>query len=116
VWFEGKRVVLTTGSHREQAYWVSGGRPGELALVPVVWMIREERLLDRADAFLTPPDVPLGETHWSGNCIACHAVAGEPRRDPTGSAFDSTVAELGIACEACHGPGAAHVDRHRDPV
>src|SRR5688572_10016598 len=22
VWFEGKRVVLTTGSHREQAYWV----------------------------------------------------------------------------------------------
>src|SRR5690606_32238989 len=26
------------------------------------------------------------------------------------------VAELGVACEACHGPGARHVDRHRDPV
>jgi hypothetical protein len=30
--------------------------------------------------------------------------------------FDTRVAELGITCEACHGPGAAHVERHRDPV
>jgi hypothetical protein len=116
VWFEGKRVVLTTGSHREQAYWVDGRRSGELALVPFVWMIRERKLLPRAEAFLTPPDVPLGDTHWSGNCIACHAVAGEPRRDESGVAFTTRAAELGIACEACHGPGAAHAERHRDPV
>lgn len=117
VFFEGKRIVLATGSHREQAYWVDGpSRPGELVLVPFVWMIREHQLLPRAEAFLTPPDVPLGATHWSGNCIACHAVAGEPRREDHGLAFATRAAELGIACEACHGPGAAHVDRHRDPV
>jgi predicted CXXCH cytochrome family protein len=116
VFHEGKRIVLTTGSHREQAYWVDGQRPGELALVPFVWMIREKKMLLRADAFLTPPDVPLGATHWAGNCIACHAVAGEPRRDEAGASFATRAAELGITCEACHGPGAAHVDRHRDPV
>jgi len=116
VWFDGKRVVLTTGSHREQAYWVKGKRAGELSLVPFVWMIREERLLPRAEAFLTPPDQPLGDTHWNSNCIACHAVAGEPRHDQAHDVFDTRVAELGIACEACHGPGAAHVERHRDPV
>lgn len=117
VFFDGKRIVLATGSHREQAYWVDGpSRPGELVLVPFVWMIREKKLLPRNEAFLTPPDVPLGATHWSGNCIACHAVAGEPRRDDHGLSFATRAAELGIACEACHGPGAAHVDRHRDPV
>lgn len=117
IFFEGKRVVLTTGSHREQAYWVDGPtRAGELVLVPFVWMIRENKLLARADAFLTPPGATLGDTHWSGNCIACHAVAGEPRRSHSGDAFATRAAELGIACEACHGPGAAHVERHRDPV
>lgn len=119
VFHDGKRVVLTTGSHREQAYWVAGARPGELTLVPFVWMIREKKLLPRAEAFLTPPDVPLAETHWGGNCIACHAVAGEPRREESGASgasFATRAAELGIACEACHGPGAAHVDKQRDPI
>lgn len=116
VWADGKRVVLTTGSHREQAYWVAGRRAGELALLPFVWMVRDARLVARAEAFLTPPDAPLGETHWGSNCIACHAVAGQPRHDPLRDAFDTRVGELGVACEACHGPGAAHVSRHRDPV
>ncbi len=116
VWADGKRVVLTTGSHREQAYWVAGDRPGELSLLPWVWMVRDARLVPRAEAFLTPPDAPLGETHWASNCIACHAVAGQPRHDPLHDAFDTRVGELGVACEACHGPGAAHVARHRDPV
>lgn len=116
VWADGERIVLTTGSHREQAYWVAGARPGELSLLPFVWMVRERRMLPRSEAFLTPPGVPLGETHWASNCIACHAVAGEPRHDASKDAFDTRAAELGVACEACHGPAAAHVERHRDPV
>ena len=116
VWHDGRRVLLTTGSHREQAYWAAGERPGELELLPVVWMVREAVLVPREEAFLTPPEAPLARTHWAGNCIACHAVAGQPRRADGGDAFDTRVAELGIACESCHGPGAAHVGRHRDPV
>jgi hypothetical protein len=36
-----RRVVLTTGSHREQAFWVSGERSGDLRLVPFVWLVRD---------------------------------------------------------------------------
>jgi hypothetical protein len=43
-------------------------------------------------------------------------VAGEPRHDKDKDHFDSQAAELGIGCEACHGPGAAHVARHQNPL
>jgi doubled CXXCH motif protein/cytochrome c554/c'-like protein len=110
-----RRVVLTTGSHREQAYWVHGERAGELRLLPFVWLVRDARFVPRRDAFLTPPEASMPAPRWNSSCIACHAVAGEPRHDEARDAFDTRAAELGIACEACHGPGGAHVAKHRDP-
>ncbi len=111
-----RRVVLTTGSHREQAFWVAGKRRGDLRLVPFVWLVKDEAFVPRREAFIIPPDAPMPPVRWASSCIACHAVAGEPRHDLERDAFDTRVAELGVSCEACHGPGAAHVERHRDPV
>ncbi|MBX3233163.1 MAG: hypothetical protein KIT84_20440 [Labilithrix sp.] len=113
---DGARIVLTTGAHREQAYWTAGDRPGELRIVPWVWLPRERALVPRHDAFLFPPNEPLPDVRWGGSCIACHAVAGEPRRDAAKDTWDTRAAELGVACEACHGPGAEHASLYRDPV
>ncbi len=110
-----RRVALVTGSHREQAYWLEGDRPGELVLFPFVWMARDSRFVARREAFLLPPEAPMPDVRWGSSCIACHAVAGEPRRDAEHDRWDTRVAELGITCEACHGPGRAHVERYRDP-
>ena len=69
---------------------------------------------------LHPPSDPLfSETgHWNSTCIACHATHGKPEFDtPFGSqpietqVVETTVAEFGIACEACHGPSAEHAAR-----
>jgi hypothetical protein len=111
-----RRVVLTTGSHHEQAYWVKGRRPGELRLFPFVFMIAEARWVPRRDAFLAPPDAPPHALRWNSNCIVCHTVGGRPGHDLGRDDFNTRVVELGIACEACHGPGGAHVRRHRDPI
>lgn len=111
-----RRVILTTGSHREQAFWVSGKRRGDLRLVPFVWLVKDEAFVPRREAFLIPPGEPMPPVRWASSCIACHAVAGEPRHDPETDAFDTRTAELGVSCEACHGPGGAHAARHRDPV
>lgn len=110
-----KPVALVTGSHREQAYWMPGERPGELSLFPFVWMVEDARFVARRDAFLLPPGAPMPDVRWASSCIACHAVAGEPRRDAVSDTWGTRVVELGIACEACHGPGRAHVERHADP-
>jgi predicted CXXCH cytochrome family protein len=53
---------------------------------------------------------------WNDNCVFCHNVAPNPGRDPVTGSFATTVAELGIACEACHGPGAEHASRNADPA
>jgi hypothetical protein len=53
---------------------------------------------------------------WNDNCVFCHNVAPDPGRDPASGAFRTTVAEMGIACEACHGPGGAHARANRDPL
>lgn len=111
-----RRVALLTGSHHEQAYWVSGKREGELRLFPFVWMIAEQRFIPRKDAFLQPPDAIVGALRWNSNCIGCHAVGGRPGHDPERDAFETSVVELGIACEACHGPAGAHVARFQDPI
>jgi len=80
-------------------------------------------------AFLFPDDAAIDDpgrpiygsgvfdrhvTRWNDNCVFCHNVAPNPGRDPSSGAFKTTVAELGIACESCHGPGAAHVRAHPD--
>jgi hypothetical protein len=111
-----RRVVLTTGSHHYQAYWFEGSRPGELRAAPFVWHREAERYLPRHDVFLQPPDAPDALVRWNSNCLACHATFAEPRHDDDRDAFDTRVVELGVACEACHGPGGAHVDHYGDPL
>jgi predicted CXXCH cytochrome family protein len=111
-----KRIVMTTGSHHMQTYWVRGRVDGRLYNFPFVWLRGDERWAPRDDVFLRAPQLRRQFATWQDNCIECHSVAGEPRFDRANNIFDPHVGELGIACEACHGPSEAHIHAHRDPV
>src|SRR4029079_17225105 len=76
-------------------------------------------------AFLTPDperngaaidlaDYQRHVTRWNDNCVFCHNVAPNPGFD--GARWNTEVAELGIACEACHGPAGEHARINRDPM
>ncbi len=119
------RVVMTTGSHHLQNYWVrrpSGGAlyrdspdNGALVQVPWVWLVDEARWVPVQDSFLGPPrEEPDPPLVWNTACFGCHSVATQPHFD--GQGFASRSAELGIACEACHGPGEEHVRANRSPL
>jgi hypothetical protein len=101
------RVALTTGSHHYQIYWLEEDGAPEMAQLPLVWHLGERQWLPRKTMFLTPPGPSGLETgRWPRTCINCHATNGTQRH----AADERThVAEFGIACEACHGPGGAHV-------
>ena len=117
------RVVQTTGSHHIQAYWVRNAE-GELEQFPWVYLIGEGRWISNAASFLhpEPEGEALGAFYWSRNCVFCHTtgpswppVVTQP--DGVMKEIDETaVVELGIACEACHGPGERHVRANRHPA
>jgi hypothetical protein len=107
-------IELMTGSHHMQVYWHPTGRARTLAIMPIVYLKEAERWIPRSSAFLQPPDFGKFEhelMRWNFTCLKCHTTNPDARHLPTAPAysFDSHVAELGISCEACHGPGAQHV-------
>lgn len=113
-------VELVTGSHHMQVYWVRG-RGGALEAFAFAYLLPEQRWVPNEWTLLRPPaehDALAGERveavyTWNRVCVKCHAVDGVPGFEPSTGEVSSTVAELGIACEACHGPGQAHAQRWR---
>ncbi|PWR00983.1 hypothetical protein DKT77_19615 [Meridianimarinicoccus roseus] len=61
-----------------------------------------------------PPDDGLHWTgpykNWNARCAECHATGFEKNYDPATRGYASTQAEIGVGCEACHGPGSAHLE------
>jgi predicted CXXCH cytochrome family protein len=52
---------------------------------------------------------------WDGNCVFCHNVKAQPNFDLKTRRYETEVAELGIACGACHGPAGQHASRAGSP-
>jgi hypothetical protein len=102
------RVALTTGSHNYQIYWLDVKGQPELGQLPLVWHLGEKRWVPRKSLFLAPPpeSVFAEGGRWPRSCIKCHTTNGTQIHSADGRTH---VAEFGIACEACHGPGAKHV-------
>lgn len=51
---------------------------------------------------------------WNARCAECHATDYQRNYDAQTRRYSSTQAEIGVGCEACHGPGSAHVDWAND--
>ncbi|MCB9753736.1 MAG: hypothetical protein H6713_27660 [Myxococcales bacterium] len=119
-----RRVLLITGSHNMQVYWVAAESRRKLHAFPFAYLLDEPdedargpgRWVPNESTLLRPP-LEGGVYTWNHVCIKCHAVAGQPglAREDAGR-VETRVGEFGIACESCHGPAAEHARRHRDPV
>lgn len=107
-------IVMTTGSHHMQAYWMATGQKRTMAMLPVIYWKEAERWIPRRSAFLLPPteEFTLEVGRWDRGCIQCHATGGHPREtiEHGRVVFDSSAAEFGVSCEACHGPAKKHVE------
>ncbi|RYH12074.1 tetratricopeptide repeat protein [Tropicimonas sp. IMCC6043] len=63
-------------------------------------------------------DLPASDAfHWTGpyktwnaRCAECHSTDYRRNYDPITRRYSSTYSEIGVGCEACHGPGSAHLD------
>ncbi len=86
--------------------------PGRLQSFDVVWDVAEERWYHLYPEQDLPPDDALHWTGpyktWNARCAECHATGFEKNYSPLERTYTSTQAEIGVGCEACHGPGEAH--------
>lgn len=90
---------------------------GRLQALPVAWDTRPESEQGQRWRQLYP-DVRdhHDQLHWTGPyqnwnlmCAACHVTGFVKAYDAQRDTYASTWRELGVGCEACHGPGGAHL-------
>ncbi len=111
-------VAYTFGVEPLQQYLVEfpGGRHQAL---PVVWDTRPAEDGGQGWFHLYPgEDIDHNdELHWTGRnqnwnymCAECHSTHLEKNYDVTTDTYQTTWSEINVACEACHGPGSAHLE------
>jgi predicted CXXCH cytochrome family protein len=102
-------VHYTLGARRFQGY-LSKLADGRIYVLPVFWHNEAKRWVDWKEITPVPddPDHDLRQI-WNVTCVNCHATNLAKNFDPATKTYATTWTEMGIGCEACHGPGAAHV-------
>ena len=90
---------------------------GRLQSLTIAWDTERGRWFHLYPDREIRPDDPL---HWTGRyqrwntmCAECHSTRLRPRYDADSDTYRTTWAAIDVGCQACHGPGAAHVERAR---
>ena len=111
-------VRYTFGVAPLQQYLIDGVR-GRLQAFSVTW---DARPRDQGGQrwFRQYPDQRIDhadELHWTQRaqtwnfmCADCHSTGVSKGYDATNDAYVTRYAEVAVGCEACHGPGSAHVE------
>ncbi len=53
--------------------------------------------------------------NWNAMCAACHNTRLRKHYDPGTDSYRTSMAEMSVGCEACHGPMRDHVEWHKNP-
>jgi predicted CXXCH cytochrome family protein len=103
-------VHYTLGEKRFQGY-MSRLRDGRIFVLPAFWHVEWQRWIDWTEITPVPKAAHDYRQIWNVNCFNCHATNIARNFDLTSKTFATTWTELGVGCEACHGPGGVHVER-----
>lgn len=93
--------------------------PGRLQALDLAWDVEQERWYHLYPDLALPSGSGL---HWSGpykswnaRCAECHATGYQKDFTFQTQSYASKQAEIGVGCEACHGPGEAHIAWAENP-
>ncbi len=110
-------VAYTFGVTPLQQYLVAFP-DGRMQALPLAWDTRPGVEGGQRWFHLYPGEpIPAGdELHWTRrlqnwnfSCAECHSTGLRRGYDPERDRYQTTWAEIDVACEACHGPGSLHV-------
>jgi hypothetical protein len=86
---------------------------GRYQCLTVAWDTEQERWFHLYPDERIPPN---DELHWTGRyqrwnamCAECHSTELKKNYDVETDTYATTWHEIDVGCQACHGPGAAHM-------
>jgi Tfp pilus assembly protein PilF len=110
-------IAYTIGVFPLQQYLIEFP-DGRLQALSIAWDARPKEAGGQR-WFHLYPDQPIRHgdiLHWTGlnqnwnfMCAECHTTDLHKNYDAASDRFRTTWSELGVSCEACHGPGSQHV-------
>ena len=110
--FHDYEISHVIGIDREQSYLTKFPN-GALHVLPVEWEVDEQKWEDEDGL---KKNYPGDGKYWSDpgsvwqfRCGACHVTGMKINYDKASDLFNTKWADLGIGCEACHGPGSNHI-------
>lgn len=115
----GEYFITTTGPDKKEhtykikyligGFWkqlyVTEFPNGELHILPAMWIV-ETQSWQKTKYW--------SKTIYQYSCSGCHNTGTQINYDKTSGAYKTTWSDLGVACEACHGPGNKHMDSKKD--
>jgi len=111
------RIRYTFGWYPLQQYLIEMPR-GHVQALGIAWDTRSEAEGGQRWFHLYPNE-PMDHRHalhwtsreqtWNYQCAECHSTRLEKNYDLETDSYATTFAEISVGCEACHGPGSAHV-------
>ncbi len=113
---EAFKIVRTIGSRRIEQYVAE--RNGQFFRLPLAYDLMQRRWMSLNGSFFYPDGDNFNQhtTQWDTNCVYCHNVKAQPNFNFQTRQAKTEVAELGIACGACHAQGAEHADLATSPL
>jgi predicted CXXCH cytochrome family protein len=114
---ESYRIEKTIGSRRMEQY-TARLDDGQNYRLPVAYDLTQGRWVSLNGSFFYPDggDFKQHLAQWDTNCVFCHNVKAQPNYNFQTRLAKTEVAELGIACGACHGQGAEHAEAASSPL
>ena len=124
--FHDYEVISVIGINKKQNYLTEFPN-GQIHVLPVEWDADENTWSDK---WGLKKYYPGSGKYWSNagmawqfRCAGCHVTGLQVNYDSASNSFDTEWVDLGIGCEACHGPGNNHVkaakvffDREKDTI
>jgi predicted CXXCH cytochrome family protein len=108
---EGRLVPAFVLGTREIEQFLVPGPRGRWQALPAAYDVEAREWFDVFPEVSSPDDW----AHWrnpgataNAECLECHVTAYERGYDAAADAYRTRWGELGVGCEACHGPGARH--------
>ncbi|RLQ20948.1 hypothetical protein DWB85_15390 [Seongchinamella sediminis] len=115
-------VAYVFGVYPLQQYLLPLSR-GRLQALSIAWDARPQSEGGQRWYHLYPDETidyrdPLHWTgayqNWNTRCAECHSTDLQKHYDRDSRSFATRYAEIDVSCEACHGPGADHVQLARE--